>query len=289
MQEGMTRPGIGRGAIFAAALCVAGASGAEAQTPSPLGFWQFSAGQVLVPVEEAPKWRITLGPTYSYQPKYEGSQHYEFQPGLNFEVRYKERLYLSTGEGLGYDLLRGRNYRAGVGLTYDLGRRIDSSELAGLNKVRSAPQFRVYGEYVLRPKVGAHEFPIILSVTMYRAIGGYDGFNADAGAYMPIAGSAEKRWFVFAGGSASFADDDTLQAYFGVTPQESARSGYRVYRPNNSFRSFGTGIDAGWYFTEHWLISGSVGSKWLVGDASHSPYVFQKWQLSSNVSIGYTF
>jgi outer membrane scaffolding protein for murein synthesis (MipA/OmpV family) len=270
-----------------AMLCSSGS--ALAQTPSPLGFWQFAAGEVLVPVEEAPKWRITIGPTYSLQPKYEGSQHYEFQPGINFEIRYRERLYLSTGEGLGYDIFRGRDYRAGLGITYDLGRPYNTAELTGLNKVRSAPQFRMYGEYVLRPKMGGHEFPLILSLTMYRAIGGYDGFNADAGAYMPIAGSAEKRWFVFLGASANFADEDTLRAYFGVTPEESLRSGYRVYRPNNVFRSFGTGIDAGWYFTEHWVISGGVGSKWLAGEAKNSPYVFNKWQFSSNVSLGYTF
>ena len=286
----MASPKLAQAAIgLAAALLVESSAPALAQTPSPLGFWQFSAGQVLVPVEEAPAWRITVGPTYQIQPKYEGSQHYMFQPGLNFEVRYHERLYLSTGEGLGYDVLRGRNYRAGLGITYDLGRRINTSELAGLNKVRAAPQFRVYGEYVLRPKLMDQEFPLILSLTMYRAIGGYDGFNADAGAYMPIAGSIEKRWFVFAGASANFADEDTLQAYFGVTPEESARSGYRVYHPQNSFRSYGAGIDAGWYFTEHWLISGSVGSKWLTDDAAHSPYVFDKWQFTSNVSIGYTF
>ena len=272
-----------------AALALGLVDPALAQTPSPLGFWQFSAGEVLVPVESAPTWRITVGPSYSYQPKYQGSQHYESEPGLNFEIRYHERLYLSTGEGLGYDVFRGRNYRAGLGLTYDLGRRHNTSELNGLHKVDAAPQFRVYGEYVLRPKIMDHEFPVILSLTMYRAIGGYDGFNADVGAYIPVAGSAENRWCVFLGTSINFADKDTLQAYFGVTPLESAASGYRVYHPKNSFRSHGAGIDAGWYFTEHWLISGSVGWKWLIDDAAHSPYVFQKWQFTSDLSLGYTF
>lgn len=260
-----------------------------AQTPSALGVWQFSAGQVLVPLDETPKWRITVGPSLSYQPKYEGSQHYAVQPGLNFEIRYKERLYLSTGEGLGYDFIRTPNIRVGAGVTYDLGREVNLSELKGLGDVHPAPQIRVYGEYVLRPNFWHTELPIILSATFLRAIGGYDGFNGDAGIYLPIAGSAAKRYFVFAGASANFADQDTMQAYYGVTPAQAARSSYRVYTPTYGFRSYNVGIDWGWFFGEHWQIGGSIGSRWLVNDAGNSPLVYNRWQLSSSISIGYQF
>jgi len=279
--------------LLGALLCIIVASSAirpaAAQTPSPMGYWQFSAGEVLVPVESAPKWRITIGPSVSYQPKYEGSQHYIIQPGADFEIRYKERLYLSTGEGLGYDFLRGRNGRMGVSVTYDLGRRVNTSELNGMGNIRAAPQFRLYGEYVFRPKLFDHEFPVIVNATIYRAVGGYNGTQSDAGIYMPIAGSEAKRWFVFAGASANFADRHTMQTFFGVSPAQAALSGYPEYHPSAGFRSWGTGIDAGWFFTEHWLVSASFGGKWLADKSRRSPIVFKSFGFTSNFTIGYQF
>jgi outer membrane scaffolding protein for murein synthesis (MipA/OmpV family) len=287
----MMRGGYRRLGLAACGVVLAGllTGPAAAQTPSPMGFWQFSAGEVLVPLDLAPKWRITVGPTVSYGPKYEGSQHYEIQPGLNVEIRYRERLYLSSGEGLGYDIVRTRNWRAGVSITYDLGREANITELRGLGDVQAAPQFRLYGEYVLRPKVFDHEFPIILSATVLRAIGGYDGTTADAGLYMPIAGSEEGRWFIFAGASANYADQNTLQTYFGISAEQAARTHYPIYYPRSGFRSYGAGVDMGWFFTEHWLISGSFGGKWLQEDAAKSPIVFDRFQFTSNIAIGYQF
>jgi outer membrane scaffolding protein for murein synthesis (MipA/OmpV family) len=279
------RAGLALGAILAG-LC---ALPAAAQTPSPMGYWQFSAGEVLAPYDNPPKWRTTFGPAVSYQPKYEGSQHYEIQPGINFEVRYKERLYLSTGEGLGYDIFRSRNVRAGVGVSYDLGREANITELRGLGDIQAAVQFRLYGEYVFRPKIMDHEFPIIASAAVYRAVGGYDGLQGDMGLYMPIAGSEEGRWFIFAGGSANFADQNTMQSFFGITPSQSRLSGYRPYTPDGGFRSYGFGTDMGWFFTEHWMISGSFGCKWLVDDAGRSPIVYDKFQFTSSLAIGYQF
>lgn len=278
-----------RAAGLAALVLLFTTSSSLAQTPSPLGFWQFSAGQVLVPIEQAPKWRVTVGPSVTYQPEYDGSQHYKVQPGLNFEIRYRERLYLSTGEGLGYDVFRTKNLRAGVGVVYDLGREVNLSELRGLGDVHPAPQIRAYAEYVLRPKFWTAELPIILSFTMHRAIGGYNGFNGDAAVYFPIAGSAAKRYFIFVGAAANFADQDTFQAYYGITPTQSARSGYPVYTPDYGFRSFSTGMDFGWYFSRHWLVGGNVGVKRLVDQAAASPIVFDEWQYSSTLTIGYQF
>src|SRR5262249_49760246 len=88
---------VNRVGILACGIATLLGGAVRAQTPSPMGYWQFSAGEVLAPVESMPKWRITVGPVASYGPKYEGSQHYTIQPGADFEVRYRERLYLSTG------------------------------------------------------------------------------------------------------------------------------------------------------------------------------------------------
>src|SRR4249920_1589248 len=54
-----------------------------AQTPSPLASWQYSAGEVLVKLDDdpLPEWRVTLGLTGTVMPKYEGADSYHVMPG----------------------------------------------------------------------------------------------------------------------------------------------------------------------------------------------------------------
>jgi len=44
---------------------------------------------------------------------------YRTVPSPAFDIRYKDLLFLSDGDGLGVNLLRGETYRAGVALGYD--------------------------------------------------------------------------------------------------------------------------------------------------------------------------
>ena len=85
-----------------------------AQTPSPLGEWQYSAG---VPLQKlfnpaVPAWQISVGAAMTLQPRYAGSDRYRVMGGPNFDVRYRDLFFLSTGEGLGANVLRGPNWRA---------------------------------------------------------------------------------------------------------------------------------------------------------------------------------
>src|SRR3546814_15845205 len=76
-------------ALMAAVLALGAAGAARAQTPTPLMYWQYGAGEVLAPYKrgEAPEWRILLGPNPIYMPRYEGSDQYRVQPGAAFDVQ----------------------------------------------------------------------------------------------------------------------------------------------------------------------------------------------------------
>src|ERR1700688_4506272 len=108
---------LGAGLVATATLAT---SPLAAQTPSPLANWQYSVGEVLVPLGgPVPDWRVTLGGGAEVEPIYEGSKRYQATPSVVLDVRYKDIAFLSDGEGLGVNLIRGQTYRAGVAVGYD--------------------------------------------------------------------------------------------------------------------------------------------------------------------------
>ena len=86
---------------------------AIAQTPSPLSQWQYSSGitleQMFLP--QLPTWRIRVGPSVSFQPRYDGASSYHILAGPSIDIRYRDRFFFSTGEGLGANVVTGPNWR----------------------------------------------------------------------------------------------------------------------------------------------------------------------------------
>lgn len=277
-------------AALGVAIAALTANTGWAQTPSPMNFWQFSAGQVLAPYgDEAPKWIVIAGPTEVYRPEYEGSEHYEIKTGAILNIRHRSGLFLSTGEGLGYDFYRSRNIRASIAIGYDLGRNDKFDGIRHMGGVNAAPLFKISLDYVFRPRFASHEVPVILSLNIRHAVGGYKGTSGDVGLYIPIAGSREARYAVFFGGTVTFDGDKAVDTYFGVTPKQSAETGYPVYNPGQGIRAAGAGISAAWFFSKHMMLTTNVGAKTLVGDAEGSPIVKDPWQFSSTVGVAYRF
>jgi Outer membrane protein V len=164
---------------------------ALAQTPSPLGEWQYSVG---IPLQKMwqpniPDWQVRVGAATSFQPRYEGSDRYHVMAGPSVDVRYKDLFFFSSGEGLGVNFAQGQNWRASLAAVYDLGRRghDDPEELNGLGNINQAPGVKLSGEYVV-----SKDFPLVLRADVRRYFGGSNGWIGDLGAYMPLPGSTQK-------------------------------------------------------------------------------------------------
>jgi outer membrane scaffolding protein for murein synthesis (MipA/OmpV family) len=262
----------------------------DAHAQAPLAYWQFSAGQVLAPYgKEARKWQVIIGPSSLYEPEYEGSDNYHVKPGMVLNIRYRGRLFLSAGEGFGYDIFRGRNYRAGAALAYDRGRDDDVDGLYGLGGIDPSMQIKLFGEYVFRPKFEGREVPVIISLDLRRAVASYGGLSGNIGIYAPVAGSRTEGYFIFLGGGAAFGDDKTMDAFFGITAFQAASSGLPAYDPEWGVRSATAGVNAGWFVTEHILATFAIAGKRLLSHAARSPLAQEEWQFFSSVSLGYLF
>ncbi|MFZ1100941.1 MAG: MipA/OmpV family protein [Steroidobacteraceae bacterium] len=272
--------------VLALVLGAAGARAAHAQTPSPLQEWQYSGGVILARLFEPnlPDWRTVLGLAAEVQPVYEGARAYRVSGGPDLVIYYRDAAFISTGEGLGYNFLRGDHYQFGLGMAYDLGReqKDDLTVLRGMGDISPAPVAKLYGSVVLSRKL-----PLILRFDARQFIGGAEGAVGDAAVYIPLPGSS-KRFVMFAGPSITVADHHYLQSLFGVSAQQSLASGHPEYLiTQNGTAAAGVGFSATKFLGKHWLVNLDAAISQLRGDPADSPIVERRTQRVIALSFSY--
>jgi outer membrane scaffolding protein for murein synthesis (MipA/OmpV family) len=264
-------------ALLALTLLGCSAQLAWSQTPSPLQEWQYSGGIILARLFEPdlPRWRTILGVATELQPVYDGAHAYRLSGGPVINIHFRDIAFLSSGEGLGFNFLRGDHYQVGLGLTYDLGRKEkdDLTNLHGMGDIPAAPVAKLYASWVLSRK-----FPLILRVSARQFIGGAQGAVGDAGVYLPLPGSS-KTFVMFAGPSITLGTHHYMQTLYGVTPQQSLASGHPIYEIEHSGTSnAGVGFSATKFIGQHWLLNLDMALSQIRGAPAHSPLVEQRTQ-----------
>jgi outer membrane scaffolding protein for murein synthesis (MipA/OmpV family) len=268
-------------------LLLIGFSGtAHAQTPSPLQEWQYSGGIVLSRLFEpdVPEYRKIVGLGAEVAPLYSGAHAYRVQGGPVIDIRYRDIAFVSTGDGVGYNIWRGDHYQVGVAMGYDLGRneQQDLNNLRGLGDIGAAPVAKLYGSWVI-----AKKFPLILRIAARQFIGGAQGAVGDVGAYMPLPGSS-RTFVMFAGPSISFATHHYLQTLYGVTAEQAAASGHPPYEiAHAGTSSAGVGFSATKFLTSHWLLNMDAAISQIRGSAAESPLVEERTQRVLALSLNY--
>jgi len=102
-----------------------------------------------------------------------------------------------------------------------------------------------------------------------------------------IAGSS--RYALFAGLTASAADQSFQRRFFGVTPLQAERSFHPAFNPGGGLESAGVGTNLLWFCSDHWLVTTEAAAQRLLGDAQRSPLSNDNLQLLWRTSIAYQF
>ncbi len=217
------------------------------------------------------------------QPVYDGSRAYRLQGGPVLNIQYRDIAFVSTGEGIGYNFLRGDHYRVGAAISYDLGRRVkdDITNLHGMGDISPAPAAKLFASLVLSRK-----FPLILRTDVRQLVGGANGTVGDVGVYMPLPGSS-KKFVMFAGPSITLATHRYLQSEFGVTPAQSLASGHPAFDPHAGTAAVGVGFSATRFLTDHWLLNLDSALSRLKGSSDVSPIPERRTQRVLVLSASY--
>ena len=268
-----------------AAFLACAARDASAQTPSPMQEWQYAGGIALENLfaPKIPKWDVVLGIAASAKPVYSGASQYNGSGGPVINIRYRDRIFISTGEGIGGDVFAGKQYRVSLAVGIDLGRRMGwhYSTLRGLGDIPRAPFVKLSGTYIL-----SRRLPILLRADIRKIAGGAAGLVGDLNIYTPLPGSSRK-FVMFAGPSVTFADRKHLQTVYGVSSRQSVQSGYPPFSAHGGLEAVGFGFSTTRFFTPHVLANTNLAWSELLGSAGHSPIVERRAQGSLSVSLSY--
>ena len=268
-----------------AAILACGARGASAQTPSPMQEWQYAGGIALQNMfaPKIPKWDVIAGIATSGKPIYSGASQYVASAGPVINIRYRNRAFISSGEGVGVNAFVGEHCRVSLAVGLDLGRRMKwhYSTLHGLGDIPRAPFFKLSGAYVI-----SRRLPILLRADIRKIAGGAAGLVGDLNVYTPLPGSSRKL-VMFAGPSVTFADRKHLQTIYGISARQSLQSGYPQFSAHGGLEAVGFGFSATRFLTPHVLTNMNFSLSELLGSAARSPLVERKAQLALSFSAAY--
>ncbi len=222
---------------------------------------------------------VDLGGGAIVQPKYPGADDYQVVP---FPIIAVGRFYFP---GIG-QITDGHVTKRGFFFypSFDFNgerKASNSSSLTGTNTVDWALELGIGGGYRYDWVRGF--------VALRQGINGHHGQVADFG--VDIITNPLDRLEISFGPRASWASDDYMETYFGVTAGEAAASGgaLTAYQPDAGFKTVGLAARASYALTDLTTLHLQGGWDRFVGDANDSPIVNGGSDDQFSVGLGVTY
>ena len=238
--------------------------------------------------ESGSAWRSSVGVTAGVVPRYLGSksEHAVVAPDFTFA---DGTFFADSERGLGAQYQGDAGFTASAALNYDPGRteknslyRPGSKELKGMGRVKGSALANVGVSQEITPwlTVGG-DVNVPFAGQKHR---GQD-FRLGVSSTLPMGDSDQLILSADAlGGSGNYN-----RTYFGVSPEQSARSGYREHKAKAGIYGYSAG--AGWehQFDENWTTGANLGVTRLTGKAGDSPIVKKKTSATATATVRYNF
>jgi outer membrane scaffolding protein for murein synthesis (MipA/OmpV family) len=230
-------------------------------------------------------WIATVGARVTTAPPYEGADHDVIRPFPTFNLRPADRPYRFTPPdgGTTFALIDTDHFVLGPMARFQY-KREPTGDLKGLGKIGWAAE----------PGAFVDVWPVKWlrgRAEIRRGVAGHDGLVGDVGADLVYTG---KRWDASIGGRMGWGSDSYMDKYFGVTPQEAARSPIinQVYDPTGGQRYRGVELAAAYHLDEKWTVTADFGYHHLSSRAADSPIVRlvgDDDQYAGSIGISYAF
>jgi outer membrane protein len=271
-----------RRAVRAGLLWVVLCAAAQAQQAAPV--------EAASPAPKKDKFEGAVGLVLAYQPAFSGSSDFKLKPELAGFLRYGRFTITGAGgfttrrqdeveRGLDAELLRREGVRVSLSLRFDGGRQeSDSAQLRGMGDIRPTVRARLGARWDVAPRWQLN------ASTSFDALNRVGGYVVAAGVSYIRPLSERQRLIVGIG--ASGAGDRYMQAWYGVTPEQAAASGYPAYRPREGLREVGGGVTWRIEIDPQWAAFAGASGGVLLGGAADSPLTRQRtgWSLGGGIA-----
>jgi len=259
----------------------------------------YAIGMILLGTLAAPAFSAAAGGGFiglgvGATPDYEGSEDYEAVPALFGRYAWESGRYIdlagapSTGSAarLSANLLPGNSgtsWQLGPLLQYRMERDdVDNSKVDKMKKVDGTVEAGAFVGFTS----GAWEAELSFAAD---ADSNHDGYLVYlSGAYNMEVNDKLKLKF---GARTSYADDDYMDTYFGVSGADATRSSLSRYSADGGMKDWGLSLTANYSINKTWGLIGSLSYSRLLGDAEDSPVVDQgdENQYGALLAVTYSF
>jgi len=229
--------------------------------------------------EEAQKgWKVSVGGGLIVAPAFSGARNYSLLAVPDLRVTYRDLFFANVKDGIGYAVVNGDRWRVGPSVTYSFRRsekeggsifQIAGSRnnaLQGMGDVPGTVSLGGFAEYSLQPYK--------LQLHLHKGITGHEGLVGEGRAsYAGALKFAGPPLIYSFGPHIKFGDRAYTNAYWGVTPEQSARSGLEQYHAAVGVTAYGMACFAMTPLTKAVSVSIVAGFDRLAPLVAHSPLV----------------
>jgi outer membrane scaffolding protein for murein synthesis (MipA/OmpV family) len=258
-------------------FCLANAL-AFADEPPPLG-WTFSALTGM-----------------ARTPDFEGSRTSRNVVLIGAEASYRSEHYGTVNLGRGgisWAMLDAPTLQAGLAIMADPGRDVEDhgNAFRALTQQPGAARLQGLGKIgqtaFVGPFVTGKYGMLTASATAMQAVASHHGALLQLTVAMPLPLSEAVTLSPSMG--TTWADHKYMQAYFGVSPSQSAASTYRRFDAGAGLKSLDMGLELNWRLDKRWALNSAAGLRRLQGDAASSPITETRNQSSFMIGANYAF
>lgn len=244
----------------------------------------------LVPVAQARDWSqvdLSIGAGVGFAPDYEGSDDYEVTGIPMIDLNWADTVILDMS-GLKVNAISVENgesaFTAGPLLGYHGGRDDgDNDALRGLGDIDATVEGGGFVSY-------SHG-PWMVDMAIRTDLGeGHEGTVADISA--GYGWQFENGFSMATGVSTSWASEDYMSSFFGISRAQANRTRYNEYDAGGGFKDVGLWFNASYDLTENWSVGAQSGLTQLLGDAADSPIVDDEGsatQFMTGIGVSYKF
>ena len=228
---------------------------------------------------------FSIGGGIGVKPDYEGSSDYELVPVPAGSAKFDNGMYLKLlGLNLRANLIPSDFWRLGPVYNYRPERdNVENNRVDRMKDISDANELGIFGGIEWQ---GWYVFLEWLADTG----DAYDGsYGTLKGGYNWM---VNKEWMLTFGAFTTYASDDYMETYFGVSSGDAARSGLDRYNADGGMKDIGLDFGANWRLAQNWDLRGLLQIKQLVGDADDdSPVVDEgsETQLFTAVMVLFKF
>jgi outer membrane protein len=230
--------------------------------------------------EDAPTWRWNVGPGAVAAWEYPGADDVEVLPIPALDVTYGRSFFLHWRRGLGAYLLNDEERQLGASIWWRRGRdHRDAERIAALEDVEDSAVAQLF----FNRNIG----PLALSATVAQAIDENTGLTVEGSAAWRFQLAPTTRAQL--GVQAMLGNDRYMRTYFGISPEDTIRSGLPEHSIDAGLRTLGAFAMISHDLTPRWTLAAFASIDLLLGDAADSPVVEREQMPALALGLFYHF